>query len=122
MFFQSNSLCNFRQIRVLLENKICIKKGMVFDDLFLNIFELEDVLKEFGFFNLLEQYVVVLNILFIKMFGLLKGGFNGMYGFFVYVLFNLKNVIIIFLRLEDESFLLKVKLERKLKYEGYKEY
>lgn len=31
-------------------------------------------------------------------------------------------MIIIFLRLEDESFLLKVKLERKLKYEGYKEY
>lgn len=65
---------------------------------------------------------MVLYILFIKIFGLLKVGFNGMYGFFVCVLFNLKNVIIIFLRLEDESFLLKVKLERKLKYEGYKEY
>lgn len=56
---------------------ICYRKlfkGIVLVDLFMNNFELEDVLKEFGCFNLLEYYFVVLNILFMKIFGLLKGG------------------------------------------------
>lgn len=45
-----------------------------------------------------------------------------MYDFVVCVLFDLKNVIVIFLRLEDESILMKVKLKRKLIYNGYEEY
>lgn len=45
-----------------------------------------------------------------------------MHGPFVYVPSNLKNVTTTLPRPEDESLLLKVKSERKLKYEGYKEY
>lgn len=45
-----------------------------------------------------------------------------MHGPFVCVSSNLKNVTTTLPRPEDESLLLKVKSERKLKYEGYKEY
>lgn len=95
---------------------------MVPDDSFSNILELEDVPKELGLLNSLKQHVVALNIPFIKMLGLPKGGLNGMHGPFVYVPSNLKNVTTTLPRPEDESLLLKVKSERKLKYEGYKEY
>lgn len=95
---------------------------MVPDDSFSNIFELEDVPKELGLLNSLEQHLVALHIPFRKILGLPKVGLNGMHGPFVCVPSNLKNVTTTLPRPEDESLLLKVKSERKLKYEGYKEY
>lgn len=55
---------------------------MVPDDSFSNILELEDVPKELGFLYSLEQHLT-LNIPFIKILGLPKGGLNGMHDPFV---------------------------------------
>lgn len=65
---------------------------------------------------------MALNIPFIKILGLPKGGLNGMHGPFVCVSSNLKRMTTTLPRPEDKIRLLKVKSERKLKYEGNKEY
>lgn len=97
-------------------------KGIVPGDSFSNNLELEDVPKELGRLNSLEHHLVALNIPFIKILGLPKGGQKGVHGPVVCVPSDLKNVTTTLPRSEDENLLLKVKLKRKLKYKGYEEY
>lgn len=56
----------------------------------------------------------------MKVMVLLKGGQRNIYGLVVCVLLDLKKIIMLFLR--DDNNLLRVKLKRKLSYKGYYEY
>ncbi|XP_061175632.1 uncharacterized protein LOC133184560 [Saccostrea echinata] len=97
-------------------------KGDVPGDSFSNNLELEEVPKELGCLNTLEQQLIALNIPFMKILGLPKGGQKGVHGPVVCVPSDLRKVTSTLPRSEDENFLLKVKLKRKLNYKGYEEY
>ncbi|XP_062589569.1 uncharacterized protein LOC134251199, partial [Saccostrea cucullata] len=89
---------------------------------FANNTELEKVPEVLECLNSLEQHLISLNIPFMKILGLPKGGQKGVHGPVVCVPSDLRKVTSILPRSEDENLLLKVKLKRKLKYKGYEEY
>ncbi|CAG2237476.1 unnamed protein product [Mytilus edulis] len=97
-------------------------KGKIPADSFSNGLMLEDVPLELKQLNSIEQQLIALNIPFMKIMALPKGGQKGVHGPVVCVPSDLKKVTTILPRSEDESLLLKVKLKRKLNYKGYDKY
>ncbi|VDI23724.1 Hypothetical predicted protein [Mytilus galloprovincialis] len=97
-------------------------KGKIPADSFSNGLMLEDVPLELKQLNAIEQQLIALNIPFMKIMALPKGGQKGVHGPVVCVPSDLKKVTTILPRSEDESLLLKVKLKRKLNYKGYDKY
>ncbi|XP_063442041.1 uncharacterized protein LOC134722357 [Mytilus trossulus] len=89
---------------------------------FSNGLMLEDVPLELKQLNAIEQQLIALNIPFMKIMALPKGGQKGVHGPVVCVPSDLTKVTTILPRSEDESLLLKVKLKRKLNYKGYEKY
>ncbi|XP_062574488.1 uncharacterized protein LOC134236336, partial [Saccostrea cucullata] len=99
-----------------------LSKGSIPAESFSNNLELEEVPRELGCMNTLEQHLVARNIPFMKILGLPKGGQKGVHGPVVCVPSDLQKVTTTLPRSEDENLLLKVKLKRKLSYKGYEEY
>ncbi|CAG2237450.1 unnamed protein product [Mytilus edulis] len=97
-------------------------KGKIPADSFSNGLMLEDVPLELKQLNSIEQQLIALNIPFMKIMALPKGGQKGVHGPVVCVPSDLKKVTTILPRSDDESLLLKVKLKRKLNYKGYDKY
>ncbi|XP_062580740.1 uncharacterized protein LOC134242656 [Saccostrea cucullata] len=97
-------------------------KGDVPGDSFSNNLELEEVPMELSCLNTLEQQLIALNIPFMKILGLPKGGQKGVHGPVVCVPSDIQKITSTLPRSEDENLLLKVKLKRKLNYKGYEEY
>ncbi|XP_063400159.1 uncharacterized protein LOC134684781 [Mytilus trossulus] len=97
-------------------------RGKIPADSFSNGLMLEDVPLELKQLNSIEQQLIALNIPFMKIMALPKGGQKGVHGPIVCVPSDLKKVTTILPRSEDESLLLKVKLKRKLNYKGYDKY
>ncbi|XP_071169456.1 uncharacterized protein [Mytilus edulis] len=97
-------------------------KGKIPADSFSNGLMLEDVPLELKQLNSIEQQLIALNIPFMKIMALPKGGQKGVHGPVVCVPSDLKKVTTILPRSEDESLLLKIKLKRKLNYKGYDKY
>lgn len=99
-----------------------LANGNIPGDSFANNLELEKVPKVLNCLNTLEQHLIALNIPFMKILGLRKGGQKGVHGPVVCVPSDLNKVTSTLPRFEDENILLKVKLKRKLNYKGYEEY
>ncbi|CAG2231660.1 unnamed protein product [Mytilus edulis] len=97
-------------------------KGKTPAESFSNGLMLEDVPLELKQLNAIEQQLIALNIPFMKIMALPKGGQKGVHGPVVCVPSDLTKVTTILPRSEDESLLLKVKLKRKLNYKGYEKY
>lgn len=97
-------------------------KGKMPAECFSNNLQLEVVPPELECLNTLEQHLISLNIPFMKVLCLPKGGQKGVHGPVVCVPSNVQKVTSTLPRSNDESLLLKVKLKRKLTYKGYEEY
>lgn len=97
-------------------------KGKMPAECFSNGLQLDDVPPVLDCLNALEQHLVSLNIPFMKILGLPKGGQKGVHGPVVCVPSNIQKVTSTLPRTDDESLLLRVKLKRKLSYKGYEEY
>ena len=121
------NICNMKQTsrKDLWVCRTCNRKilnGQMPAESYANNLELDDVPQELESLNILEQHLVSLNIPFMKIVGLPKGGQKGVHGPVVCVPSNLTKTINALPRLEDEDQLLKVKLKRKLCYKGYEDY
>ncbi|XP_063436424.1 uncharacterized protein LOC134717858 [Mytilus trossulus] len=99
-----------------------IQKGKVPAESFFNNLSLDDVPNELGRLNQLEQHLISLNIPFMKIIALPKGGQKAVHGPCVCVPSDIFKVTTTLPRSEDDNCLVKVKLKRKLQYKGYEEY
>ncbi|XP_070407786.1 uncharacterized protein [Nothobranchius furzeri] len=72
--------------------------------------------------NTLEQHLIALNIPFMKMLALPKGGQNGIHGPVTCVPANIVETCSLLPRTNMEGSLLPVKLKRKLTYKGHYDY
>lgn len=86
-----------------------------------NNMQIEPVPQELLCLNSLEQHLISLNIPFMKVMALPKGGQKNIHGPVVCVPSDLKKTTMLPLRNDDNN-LLRVKLKRKLSYKGYYEY
>ncbi|XP_041461886.1 uncharacterized protein LOC121413199 isoform X1 [Lytechinus variegatus] len=87
-----------------------------------NNLHLHDIPEELANLNTLEQHLIALNIPFMKMMSLPKGGQNGVHGPVVCVPSNTIQTVQILPRHETEDQLIRVKLKRKLSFKSYYEY
>ncbi|XP_071958642.1 uncharacterized protein [Antedon mediterranea] len=87
-----------------------------------NNLELLDIPPELKCLNNLEQHLIGLNIPFMKLMNLPKGGQHGIHGPVVCVPSNTIETVKILPRPEAEDQLISVKLKRKLSYKGYYKY
>ncbi|VDI00600.1 Hypothetical predicted protein [Mytilus galloprovincialis] len=99
-----------------------IQKGKVPAESFFNNLLLDDVPNELSKLNQLEQHLISLNIPFMKIIALPKGGQKAVHGPCVCVPSDIFKVTTTLPRSEDDNCLVKVKLKRKLQYKGYEEY
>ena len=88
----------------------------------LNNLQLHEIPEELAGLNTLEQHLVSLNIPFMKLMALPKGGQNGVHGPVVCVPSNSYETVDILPRAQSEDQLIRVKLKRKLSYKGHYEY
>ncbi|XP_035258455.1 uncharacterized protein LOC118219420 [Anguilla anguilla] len=72
--------------------------------------------------NSLEQHLIAVNIPFMKMLALPKGGQNGVHGPVTCVPSNLPQIASVLPRPEHDDLMIRVKLKRKLTYKGHYEY
>ncbi|XP_063435689.1 uncharacterized protein LOC134716610 [Mytilus trossulus] len=99
-----------------------ILKGKIPAESFANNLALEDIPLELNRLNQLEQHLISLNIPFMKIVALPKGGQKAVHGPCVCVPSDISKVTSTLPRSEDDNCLVKVKLKRKLQYKGYEEY
>ncbi|XP_063446963.1 uncharacterized protein LOC134726488 [Mytilus trossulus] len=99
-----------------------IQRGKVPAESFFNNLSLDDVPNELSRLNQLEQHLISLNIPFMKIVALPKGGQKAVHGPCVCVPSDMFKVTTTLPRSEDDNCLVKVKLKRKLQYKGYEEY
>ncbi|CAG2247573.1 unnamed protein product [Mytilus edulis] len=99
-----------------------ILKGKIPAESFANNLALEDIPLELNRLNQLEQHLISLNIPFMKIVALPKGGQKAVHGPCVCVPSDISKVTTTLPRSEDDNCLVKVKLKRKLQYKGYEEY
>ncbi|XP_071943751.1 uncharacterized protein [Antedon mediterranea] len=87
-----------------------------------NNLQLHDIPPELKSLNNLEQHLIGLNIPFMKLMNLPKGGQNGIHGPVVCVPSNTIETVKILPRPKADDQLISVKLKRKLSYKGYYKY
>ncbi|XP_071952879.1 uncharacterized protein [Antedon mediterranea] len=87
-----------------------------------NNLELHEIPHELKSLNNLEQHLIGLNIPFMKLMNLPKGGQHGIHGPVVCVPSNTIETVKILPRPEADDQLISVKLKRKLSYKGYYKY
>ncbi|XP_071948934.1 uncharacterized protein [Antedon mediterranea] len=96
--------------------------GDVPAEAFTNNLQLEDIPKELVDLNNLEQHLIAINIPFMKILNLPKGGQNGIHGPVVCVPSNTVETVTMLPRTQTDDQMIRVKLKRKLSYKGYYEY
>ncbi|XP_071963919.1 uncharacterized protein [Antedon mediterranea] len=97
-------------------------KGKVPAEANSNNLELQEIPPELKCLNNLEQHLIGLNIPFMKLMNLPKGGQHGIHGPVVCVPSNTIETVKILPRPEADDQLISVKLKRKLSYKGYYKY
>ena len=97
-------------------------KGEIPAEASVNNLELDDIPEEFESLNNLEQHLTAINIPFMKIVNLPKGGQHGIHGPVVSVPSNMPKTVVSLPRQNSEDELIRVKLKRKLCYKGYYRY
>jgi hypothetical protein len=87
-----------------------------------NNLELEDVPEELACLNKLEEHLIALNVPFVKLMALPKGGQFGVHGPVVCVPSNVSETVKSLPRPQNVDQIIRVKLKRKLAYKGYYQY
>ncbi|XP_030832522.1 uncharacterized protein LOC115920595 [Strongylocentrotus purpuratus] len=99
-----------------------LQAGKVPAEANMNNLQLHEVPEELANLNNLEQHLIALNIPFMKLMALPKGGQNGVHGPVVCVPSNTYETVDMLPRPQTEDQLIRVKLKRKLSYKSYYEY
>ncbi|XP_026113641.1 LOW QUALITY PROTEIN: uncharacterized protein LOC113092282 [Carassius auratus] len=86
-----------------------------------NNLSLDPIPTELSSLNSLEQHLIGMNIPFMKMLALPRGGQNGICGPVVCIPSNVSEVVNVLPRSEND-FMIPIKLKRKLTYKGHYEY
>ena len=97
-------------------------KGEIPAEASVNNLELDDIPEELESLNNLEQHLTAVNIPFMKIVNLPKGGQHGIHGPVVSVPANTVNTVRSLPRPQCTDELIRVKLKRKLCYRGYYRY
>ncbi|XP_038063129.1 uncharacterized protein LOC119733831 [Patiria miniata] len=100
--------------------KLCQKK--IPAEAWMNNLELVDIPEELRCLNILEEHLISINIPFMKMLALPRGGQNGVHGPVVCVPSNITKTLTALPRCNSSNELIRVKLKRKLTYKGYYQY
>ena len=87
-----------------------------------NNLDLVEIPEELVGLNKLEEHLIALNIPFVKLMALPKGGQHGVRGPVVCVPSNVAETVKSLPRPESEDQMIRVKLKRKLAYKGYYQY
>ncbi|XP_074521382.1 uncharacterized protein LOC141787083 [Halichoeres trimaculatus] len=99
-----------------------INKGEFPAESVFNSLGLNPIPQELACLNTLEQHLIAVNIPFMKMLALPKGGQNGVHGPVTCVPSNIAQTDNLLPRSNMEGSLIRVKLKRKLTYKGHYEY
>ncbi|XP_073714001.1 uncharacterized protein [Misgurnus anguillicaudatus] len=99
-----------------------ILRGQLPEESVANNMHLEDIPKELKCLNSLEQHLIALNIPFLKLLCLPRGGQRACHGPVVCIPVNTTNMTNILPRNECDDHMIKIKLKRKLTYKGHYEY
>nr|XP_057920504.1 uncharacterized protein LOC131117065 [Doryrhamphus excisus] len=99
-----------------------ISKGEFPPECVANNLGVDPIPPELACLNSLEQHLIALNIPFMKMLALPKGGQNGVHGPVTCVPANVVETTNLLPRSNMEGSMLRVKLKRKLTYKGHYEY
>ena len=97
-------------------------KGDIPAEASVNNLELDDIPEELESLNNLEQHLTAINIPFMKIVNLPKGGQHGIHGPVVSVPSNMQKTVVSLPRQNSEDELIRVKLKRKWCYRGYYRY
>ncbi|XP_038062442.1 uncharacterized protein LOC119732934, partial [Patiria miniata] len=87
-----------------------------------NNLALEDIPEELSCLNILEEHLIAINVAFMKMMALPRGGQNAVHGPVVCVPSNISETVTSLPRCGNNNQLIKVKLKRKLSFKGYYQY
>nr|XP_057908359.1 uncharacterized protein LOC131104820 [Doryrhamphus excisus] len=99
-----------------------LSKGEFPPECVANNLSVDPIPPELACLNSLEQHLIALNIPFMKMLALPKGGQNGVHGPVTCVPANVVETTNLLPRSNMEGSMLRVKLKRKLTYKGHYEY
>nr|XP_057903045.1 uncharacterized protein LOC131101719 [Doryrhamphus excisus] len=99
-----------------------VSKGEFPPECVANNLGVDPIPPELACLNSLEQHLIALNIPFMKMLALPKGGQNGVHGPVTCVPANVVETTNLLPRSNMEGSMLRVKLKRKLTYKGHYEY
>ncbi|XP_033847315.1 uncharacterized protein LOC117393232 [Periophthalmus magnuspinnatus] len=105
--------------------KVChskIRRGVTPAEWWGNNLQLDSVPLELACLNHLEKHLIALNIPFMKVLALPKGGQNGCHGPIFCIPSSVNHTCSVLPRTNLEGCLLRVKLKRKLSYKGHYEY
>ncbi|XP_055077310.1 LOW QUALITY PROTEIN: uncharacterized protein LOC117394129 [Periophthalmus magnuspinnatus] len=100
--------------------KLC--KGQMPSECSVNNLQLDDIPPELACLNTVEQHIVALNINFMQVLALPKGGQRGIHGPVTCVPSRVSESVKLLPRSNMDGCLLPVKLKRKLTYKGHYEY
>ncbi|XP_055088458.1 uncharacterized protein LOC117393626, partial [Periophthalmus magnuspinnatus] len=101
-------------------SKLC--KGQMPSECSVNNLQLDDIPPELACLNTVEQHIVALNINFMQVLALPKGGQRGIHGPVTCVPSRVTESVKLLPRTNMDGCLLPVKLKRKLTYKGHYEY
>ncbi|XP_076870348.1 uncharacterized protein LOC143521406 [Brachyhypopomus gauderio] len=99
-----------------------ILNGKMPEESVMNNLALEPIPPELHNLNSLEQHLIGMNIPFMRLVSLPKGGQNGVHGPVVCVPSNITDVTEVLPRTENVDLMIRIKLKRKLTYKGHYEY
>ncbi|XP_055081793.1 uncharacterized protein LOC129456714 [Periophthalmus magnuspinnatus] len=105
--------------------KVChskIRRGVTPAEWWGNNLQLDSIPLELSCLNHLEKHLISLNIPFMKVLALPKGGQNGCHGPIFCIPSSVNHTCSVLPRSNLEGCLLRVKLKRKLSYKGHYEY
>ncbi|XP_033832459.1 uncharacterized protein LOC117379863 [Periophthalmus magnuspinnatus] len=123
---ECNAPCPLQESRgELWMCKVChskIRRGVTPAEWWGNNLQLDSIPLELACLNHLEKHLIALNIPFMKVLALPKGGQNGCHGPIFCVPSSVNHTCSVLPRSNLEGCLLRVKLKRKLSYKGHYEY
>ncbi|XP_071944760.1 uncharacterized protein [Antedon mediterranea] len=126
-----NSECN-NECEIAMSSRNCLWicytchrkliKAEIPSEAYTNNLKLQNIPDELETLNNLEQHLIAINIPFMKIMHLPKGGQQGIHGPVVCVPSNTVETVNVLPRPETDDQMIRVKLKRKLSYKGHYEY